>query len=97
MSYTNRLVGDYVDPAAPISTVDNHDRVRWEPILAGLVTAITTQLNGGDIGSVVRIWAISSLLISLFVGDWMTACTCEPMSKSSDENSLSFCLLADQT
>ncbi|HEY9626942.1 MAG TPA: hypothetical protein V6C84_06550 [Coleofasciculaceae cyanobacterium] len=67
MAYTNRLVGDYVDPAAPIPTVNYHDWVRWEPILAGLVTAITTQLDTGDMGSAVGIRAISKLLISLFV------------------------------
>lgn len=105
MAYPNRPVGDYIDPVATIPAVDYHDRVRWGPILAGLFTAITTQLvlsalgaaigltsiagsgaprsDAGDVGSAVGIWAIISLLISLFVGGWMMARTCGPMSKSS--------------
>ncbi len=105
MAYTTRPTGDYIDPIIPIPTGEYHDRVRWGPILAGLFTAITTQLvlsalgaaigltsiagsgaprsDAGDVGSAVGIWAIISLLISLFIGGWMTARTCGPMSKSS--------------
>ena len=105
MAYINQPTGDYINPVVAVPTGDYHDRVRWGPILAGLFTAITTQLvlsalgaaigltsiagsgaprsNAGDVGSAVGIWAIISLLISLFIGGWMTARTCGPMSKSS--------------
>jgi len=105
MTYTNRPVGDYVEPVTAITAVDYHDRVRWGPILAGLFTAITTQLvlsalgaaigltsiadsgaprsNADNVGTAVGIWSIISLLISLFIGGWMTTRTCGPMSKSS--------------
>ena len=105
MSYTNRPMGDFVEPAVVAPVTEYHDRVRWGPILAGLFTAITTQLvlsalgaaiglssiansgvprsDAGDVGSAVGIWSIISLLISLFVGGWMTTRTCGPMSKSS--------------
>lgn len=45
MSYVNR-VGDEVinEPAVVGRYVDYHDRVRWGPIIAGLLTAIATQL-----------------------------------------------------
>lgn len=105
MTYTNRPGGDYVEPVGVVPTADYHDRVRWGPILAGLFTAIATQLvlsalgaavglssiassgaprsNAGDVGSAVGIWSIISLLISLFIGGWITTRTAGPMSKSS--------------
>ncbi len=105
MTYTNRPVGDYVEPVTAMPAVDYHDRVRWGPILAGLFTAITSQLvlsalgaaigltsisgsgaprsNADEVGTAVGIWSIISLLISLFIGGWMTTRTCGPMSKSS--------------
>lgn len=39
--------------------------------------------DAGDVGSAVGIWAIISLLISLFIGGWTTTRACGPMSKSS--------------
>lgn len=105
MAYTNRPVGDYIDPVSTVAAVDYHDRVRWGPILAGLFTAIATQLvlsalgvaigltsvansaaprsDAGGVGSAVGIWSIISLLISLFIGGWITTRACGPMSKSS--------------
>jgi hypothetical protein len=105
MAYTNRPVGEYVESVPTVAAMDYHDRVRWGPILAGLFTAITTQLvlsalgaaigltsiagsgsprsDAGDVGSAVGIWSIISLLISLFIGGWMTTRTCGPMSRSS--------------
>lgn len=92
---------DYVQPVAPSTVVDYHDRVRWGPIIAGIVIAIASQLilsalgasigltagaNGSDLGDVgigVGIWAIVSLLISLFIGAWIMASTCGPMVKKT--------------
>jgi hypothetical protein len=45
MSYTNR-VGDEVitEPAMVARVADYHDRVRWGPIISGLLIALATQL-----------------------------------------------------
>jgi hypothetical protein len=45
MSYTNR-VGDEVinEPAVVARVADYHDRVRWGPIISGLLIALATQL-----------------------------------------------------
>lgn len=108
MAYTNDPVNPMnrvVDRAVPVAAADYHDRVRWGPILAGLVTAISSQLvlsgigaaiglttiaNSGAprsdadvIGSAVGIWSIISLLISLFLGGWITARACGPMNRST--------------
>jgi hypothetical protein len=106
MAYTNEPMGSrVVDRVAPVAGIDYHDRVRWGPILAGLVTAISSQLvlsgigaaiglttiaNSGAprsdadvVGSAVGIWSIISLLISLFLGGWITARACGPMNRST--------------
>ncbi len=108
MAYTNEPVSStnrVVERVAPVAGIDYHDRVRWGPILAGLVTAISSQLvlsgigaaiglttiaNSGAprsdadaIGSAVGIWSIISLLISLFLGGWITARACGPMNRST--------------
>lgn len=46
MSYVNRPVDDVItEPtSATRAVVDYHDRVRWGPIIGGLVVALTTQL-----------------------------------------------------
>lgn len=45
MSYVNRPVNDVVpDPAIATKVADYHDRVRWGPIIGGLLVAIATQL-----------------------------------------------------
>ncbi len=89
----------------PVSTAvmpvaEYHDRVRWGPILAGLMIAIVSQLvlsalggviglaavggvSAGTAGTLATIWAIFSLLLSLFLGGWMMARTCGPMNKKS--------------
>lgn len=106
----NQPMGDpsirnYPDPATVSPNREYHDIVRWGPILAGLFTAIASQLvlsalgvaiglttiansgaprsNLGDVGSAVGIWSIISLLISLFIGGWVTARAAGPMNKSS--------------
>ncbi|MBF2007611.1 MAG: hypothetical protein IGS49_19685 [Chlorogloeopsis fritschii C42_A2020_084] len=45
MSYVNRVGDDVInEPAVPSRVVDYHDRVRWGPIISGLLVAIATQL-----------------------------------------------------
>ena len=74
--------------------IDYHDRVRWGPIIAGIVITITAQLilsalgaaiglSAGSAGWGIGIWAIISLFISLFIGGWIMASTCGPMNKKS--------------
>ncbi|MBD2576926.1 hypothetical protein [Oscillatoria sp. FACHB-1406] len=88
-------------PAVASSVFDYHDRVRWGPIVAGLVIAIATQLvlsalggglgltagaTGTDAGAVgigVGIWAIISLLLSLFIGGWVAGKTSGPMNSKT--------------
>lgn len=94
-----------IERSAVVPAVDYHDRVRWGPILAGLVVAIASQLvlsgigaaigltglansgaprsNADNVGVAVGIWSIISLLISLFLGGWITARACGPMNRST--------------
>lgn len=45
MSYVNRPVDDVItEPAVSGRVVDYHDRIRWGPIISGLVVALATQL-----------------------------------------------------
>jgi len=106
MSYTNRPGDNIVtEPVVANQIVEYHDRVRWGPIISGLVVALATQLilaalgaaiganaisgsaapgsNAGDVGTGVGIWSIISLLISLFVGGWVTARASGPMNRST--------------
>ncbi|MBD3882053.1 hypothetical protein IFO70_09815 [Phormidium tenue FACHB-886] len=106
MAYSDEPLGSrVVDRAVTVPAVDYHDRVRWGPILAGLVVAISSQLvlsglgaaiglstiansgapqsNAGNVGTAVGIWSIISLLISLFLGGWITARACGPMNRST--------------
>ncbi len=88
-----------VSPAA-VPVAEYHDRVRWGPILAGLMIATVSQLMLSALGAVIglaavgsadastagtlaAVWAIFSLLLSLFLGGWMMARTCGPMRKKS--------------
>lgn len=94
--YTTRT--DYAGNQMVNARVDYHDRVRWGPIIAGIVITIASQLilsalgaaiglssNGSarSVGLGVGIWAVISLLISLFIGGWVMASTCGPMNKKS--------------
>lgn len=108
MSYVNRPADDVISESAVGSraaVVDYHDRVRWGPILSGLVVALATQLllsalfgaigattisgsgaprtNAPDVAGNVGIWSTIGLLISLFVGGWVTARACGPMNRST--------------
>jgi hypothetical protein len=44
MTSMNRPVDYPVDRSVPVAVTTYHDQVRWGPILAGLVTALSTQL-----------------------------------------------------
>lgn len=106
MSYTDRPGYDQpgyssTEPAAVNSVAEYHDRVRWGPIISGLVIAISLQLvlsalgaaigfsagaggsSAGDVGTGLGIWAVISILISLFLGGYTTARACGPMSRST--------------
>lgn len=105
MTYADRPINNVAERSTTIPVVDYHDRVRWGPIIAGLVVALSTQLvlsalgaaigltslsgsgaprsDADNIGSAVGIWAIISLLISLFLGGWMTTRACGPMNRST--------------
>jgi hypothetical protein len=104
MAYTDRP-SNRVDVPPVVEVAEYHDRVRWGPILAGLVVSLSSQLilsslgaaiglsglagsgaprsDAGDVGLGVGIWSIVSLLISLFIGGWVTARACGPMNRST--------------
>lgn len=61
-------------------------------ILSALGAAIGTgflsdsgapRSNAGEVGTGVGIWSIVSLLVSLFVGGWITTRACGPMNRST--------------
>ncbi len=105
MTYINRPA-DYVgDRTESVAVTNYHDQVRWGPIVAGLVIALSTQLvlsalgiaigltSIGDsgaprseapgVGMNIGIWSIISLLISLFVGGWITGRTSGRMNRNT--------------
>lgn len=106
MSYINRM-GDEVINEPPLAgrVAEYHDRVRWGPIIAGVLVALATQLilsslfgaigagtiagSGAprsiapDVAANVGIWSTLALLISLFIGGWVTTRTCGPMNRST--------------
>jgi hypothetical protein len=55
---TDRAVA-YGDQSPTTSVIDYHDRVRWGPILAGLVVALSTQLVLSALGAAVGLTNIS--------------------------------------
>lgn len=109
MAYINRPVdrpADYAtDRTESVAITNYHDQVRWGPIVAGLVIALSTQLvlsafgaaigltSIGDsgsprteapgVGASIGIWAIISLLFSLFAGGWITGRTSGRMSRNT--------------
>lgn len=52
MAYTNRPL-NIVEPAVVPAAVDYHDRVRWGPIFAGLVVALSSQLILSALGAAI--------------------------------------------
>ena len=106
MSYMNRVGDDVInEPAVAGRVAEYHDRVRWGPIIAGVLVALATQLilsslfgaigagaiagSGAprtitpDVAANVGIWSTLALLISLFVGGWVTTRTCGPMNRNT--------------
>ena len=87
-SGTNRVVETF-------AIEDNKDTVRWGPIIAGIFVAIATQLILSALGAAIGltvgasgvigigIWSIVSLLVSLFLGSYVTANGCSPMNKKT--------------
>ncbi|GAB4375547.1 MAG: hypothetical protein Kow00121_21410 [Elainellaceae cyanobacterium] len=54
MAYSDRPRSNVVDPVAVTPTVvDYHDRVRWGPIIAGIMIAIGTQLVLSALGAAI--------------------------------------------
>jgi len=54
MSYVNRPVDDVIPESTSVSKVaDYHDRVRWGPIISGLVVALVTQLILSALGAAI--------------------------------------------
>lgn len=55
MSYVNRSIDDITPDPVAVTTkaVDYHDRVRWGPIISGLVVALATQLILSALGAAI--------------------------------------------
>lgn len=54
MSYVNRPIDDVItEPVVTNRVVDYHDRVRWGPIISGLVIALATQLVLSALGAAI--------------------------------------------
>lgn len=51
MTYVEPTGGAYTEPTVVNQVVDYHDRVRWGPIFAGIVVALSTQLVLSALGS----------------------------------------------
>lgn len=106
MSYVNR-VGDEIIPESTVATrvTEYRDRVRWGPVISGVLLALTIQLilssffgalGAGRIAdslaprsiatgiiSNVGIWSTVALLLSLFLGGWVTTRACGPMHRDT--------------
>lgn len=106
MSYVNRVGDDVVaEPSITARAVEYYDRVRWGPIISGVIFALATQLilsslfgaigastiagSGAprtitpDVAANVGIWSTIALLVSLFVGGWVTTRACGPMNRNT--------------
>lgn len=59
MAYTDEPRGRVVDRVASAPVVDYHDRVRWGPVIAGLVVAISSQLVLSGIGAAIGLTGIA--------------------------------------
>ncbi len=63
MAYTNEPMNPanrVIDRTMAVPAVDYHDRVRWGPILAGLVTAISAQLVLSGIGAAIGLTSLAN-------------------------------------
>ena len=59
MAYANRPP-DVVDPMVTNRVVDYHDRVRWGPIIAGILIALATQLVLSALGAAIGLSSIAN-------------------------------------
>jgi len=60
MAYVNRPSEDIInEPVATSKVVDYHDRVRWGPIISGIVVAIATQLILSALGAAIGASSLS--------------------------------------
>jgi hypothetical protein len=59
MTSINRPVDHLVDRSVATATTNYHDQVRWGPIIAGLVTALSTQLVLSALGVAIGASSIS--------------------------------------
>ncbi|MBD2527199.1 hypothetical protein [Nostoc sp. FACHB-133] len=107
MSYVNRTGNEVISTDTVVAgrIAEYHDRVRWGPIVAGLLVSLATQLIlSSIIGAIAAgtvessgaprtiapnvagnagLWSTIALLISLFIGGWVTARACGPMSRNT--------------
>jgi hypothetical protein len=60
MAYANRPTEPVMGRATYAAAVDYHDRVRWGPIFAGLVIALSTQLILGGLGAALGLTNIAN-------------------------------------
>ena len=81
MSSVNRPIDDYIaDPAVTNKVVDYHDRVRWGPIISGLMIALATELILSTLGAAIGAGNIANsgaprtnaLNVGTGVGIWAT-------------------------
>ncbi|MDY6781382.1 MAG: hypothetical protein SW833_02310 [Cyanobacteriota bacterium] len=74
MTYVESAGGPYREPTTVNQIVDYHDRVRWGPIFAGIVVALSTQLVLSALGSALGLTAGASGteagIVGLGVGIW---------------------------
>jgi hypothetical protein len=59
MAYTDRPGGRVVENAPTVEIAEYHDRVRWGPIIAGLVIALTSQLILTTLGATIGLTGLS--------------------------------------
>lgn len=59
MAYTNEPIGRVTDRQAPVTVRSYYDRVRWGPIFAGLVVALSTQLILSSLGTAIGLSGLS--------------------------------------
>ncbi|MBD2293214.1 hypothetical protein H6G06_06875 [Anabaena sphaerica FACHB-251] len=107
MSYVNRVGDEVIPPESLVASrvTEYRDRVRWGPIISGILVALATQLilssffgalGAGRIAdslaprtiatgiiSNVGIWSTLALLLSLFLGGWVTTRACGPMHRDT--------------
>jgi hypothetical protein len=60
MAYVNDPMNRSTEPAVAVPVATYHDLVRWGPILAGLVTAISTQLVLTGLGAAIGLTSLAN-------------------------------------